>query len=255
MKIFAWVHKKLQLGSTEYQRVANRNSPDVLFVKENNGKGGTTQATRKRENDTETLLLPHMLLTIGTFGHSTLASRHQEERPALDQQDEEIKQSAHDSTNGKQSNVSTVLIEAANAKHSSAEKIEINLNNPIIGELDKHVGQQVVVEEEIISEEPLLKEDKQKIEMKRITLADLFAEETATATAAAASAHKLETTAAPTKKVKKHKNREDSPHSAKKIHRLITRMLKKRIHPDATVRAEDRNGRRGVSSHCIGRSA
>lgn len=189
------------------------NISDVLFGEEHGEKNGTLPAARGTEGDAEALLLPHVLLTIGTFGHST---PHQPEEPTpLDhQEDQEPKQTPHNST------LSNPTAAVVTPHHST----EIEIFKP---ETLTALGTVNVEEEEITSRVPLLKEDKEKME-KRTTLADLLAAESASAAAPGSDAPPVNgvnsadkhLTAPPTNNAKKTKKGEESPHSAKKIRRV-----------------------------------
>lgn len=195
------------------------NLSDVVMVEEGGKKNNssTVFATHEKERDTEALLLHNMLLTIGTFGHSTpqpdQEKQQQEQQVEEDEQEEDPPKQEEEE---EEANFAVVKPTALIPRSSTQEISKIH------GSDEKKLNQEVtLIEDMAISREPLLKEDKEKITEKRTTLADLFAADQE-ATPDDKSANTKHVTCL-TKDVlmKKIKNTEsESLQASKKIHRV-----------------------------------
>ncbi|KAH7668496.1 hypothetical protein IHE45_11G014400 [Dioscorea alata] len=227
MKFFNWMHRKLLHPSVVYSRVPQKQQPDVL------------NDVKESEAD-EAVLLSNVLdgiLAIGTLGiDSNYNSFTQFEYNKKDKQDQE-----------QEEEVKELVLPIVATKHATKLKENEKKRNAemvVIFEL-KNNNDQNSHKEHIT--EPLLKEDMEKKESTRITLADLFAEaddlraekeslnskEKSTKTKCIASKCKHN------KKVE-HEKRKEKPmqkintttSSTKQVQQLITKVLKKKVHPE-----------------------
>lgn len=200
------------------------NLSDVVMVEEGGKKNNssTVFAIHEKERDTEALLLHNMLLTIGTFGHSTPQPDQEKQQQEQQVQEEEQEEDPPKQEEEEEANFAVVKPTAL-IPHSSTQEI-----SKIHGSDEKKLNQEVtMIEDMAISREPLLKEDKEKITEKRTTLADLFAADQE-ATPDDKSANTKHVTCL-TKDVlmKKIKNTEsESLQASKKIHRVCKLYVK-----------------------------
>ncbi|KAK8944569.1 hypothetical protein KSP39_PZI008311 [Platanthera zijinensis] len=256
MLILDWMHRRLHPVGSNYTRLATRKAS---AFEEDAGKitvvvHNSDQSAAEIEHYTEASLLHHELegiLSIGTLGHShpSLLPHH---FPEEDEDDDELK------------------LESPKTEPMVAEKPPVRiplLQTPVemfMVETEPS-GRQLVVadlaEEKIMTEVPLLKEDREK-KAERTTLADLLLAESPSTgddpPAAIAGAIKnaisvqsiscASTSSLKSSNKEKMKlikqNKEDraetshSSAAAKRIRRMITRMVKKKIHPVAEAGAE-----------------
>ncbi|KAJ0964246.1 hypothetical protein J5N97_029368 [Dioscorea zingiberensis] len=216
------------------------------------------------ETDQEALLLHNVLdgiLTIGTLGlqdihHSPLPPDDHEYGNAKEEEKEEEEEEEEDHEHSQEVEeveikVAMVPLSVSKSLRSSFrekdnEKQSMEVVVKVVAEQDQQCHKELMVE-------PLLKEDKERNEKGRTTLADLFA-------ASDASPKKGKSTTCPPKerineeptKEKKNNNNnyrnkkknEENPmvdakttiKATKKMKRLITRMLKKKkVHPEMVV--------------------
>ncbi|KAH7692682.1 NAD(P)-binding domain-containing protein [Dioscorea alata] len=245
MKILNWMQWKMK-PNTVYSRVSHKHPPDVFA----DGKEMET-------NDQEALLLHNVLLdgilTIGTLG---LQDIHHHHSPLIKHQQDYDNDKLEDEKNVSQEAVEQVEIKVAmvplsvskSLRSSFREKENEKVVVKVMKEQDQHCDHKELMDE------PLLKEDKERSEKGRTTLADLFAASDASPKKAKSSTSPLKEkiNKEPTKEDEKkkklmtmNKNKENSLvegktkptiKATKKMQRLITRMMKKKkVHPEMVV--------------------
>lgn len=183
-------------------------------------------AAREKERDTESLLLPHVLLTIGTLGHYSHPPPPQPQEPSLDHHHHNEASDDTD-TKSEKENPPTMLF------HSST--IEMHIINPELvvtdlkpKQLDAVMEEEEEEEEEIVSVEPLLK-DPTKVE-KRMTLAELFAAEPVVAAPASAVLTRSTITSSAAADKSFRKNKESLKEEKEKEKEKEKNTTKKKIH-------------------------
>ncbi|XP_010909890.1 protein TILLER ANGLE CONTROL 1 [Elaeis guineensis] len=243
MKIFNWMHRRLH-PSMSYSQVSQKK--EVVF----GGETEKEEMVRQREGhrDTEALLLHDMLdgiLTIGTLGHGhpchvlfSQSNSPQEESLQKEQEKEE----GEDEDQEQQVVLAVAAFVVEERKPMAV--LESALVKSPLDEEDKKMVQMVMNEEEPekLLEEPLLK-NKEKKERGRTTLAELFAADAsmdrrnnAFKRSQVANPVAIRPPSACPKTNTPHKKKGANPAQANttstKLHRLWTRMLKKKIHPE-----------------------
>ncbi|KAL0914123.1 hypothetical protein M5K25_017630 [Dendrobium thyrsiflorum] len=249
MKILDWMHQKLH-PATNYSRVSHTKAPaferDIVDLIDPAHQLPSAAGT---EPDNETPLLLHAslagILTIGTLGHShPFFLPYFSEEPKLELPEKEIQVAAKPAAQitSLQPSVESLMIEK--------EQFVVEVNVP----------------EEKIMVEPLLKEEKERKE--RTTLADLLASESATngrqpspavaGLTKSAPASKFKSGAKGKKEVKRKKKGDDFESSqsetlaaAQRIQRMITRMVKKKIHPEAAATGRKGGGAAAVAADLL----
>ncbi|KAJ0968430.1 hypothetical protein J5N97_025347 [Dioscorea zingiberensis] len=167
MKFFNWMHRKLLNPSVVYSRVPHKQQPDVFsdHVKEN-------------EAD-EALLLNNVLdriLTIGTLGidnnsNSLIIDDQHQEYYEDDEKDhdQQYKKQEQEEQEVKVSVLPLVVTkQSTRLKENEEKKSNVEVLMTLEVKNDQHSHKEHMTE-------PLLKEDKEKKESKRTTLAELFA--------------------------------------------------------------------------------
>ncbi|KAL5719133.1 hypothetical protein ACHQM5_011956 [Ranunculus cassubicifolius] len=247
MKIFNWVHRKFSCnGGVGY--VVSPKKDDICKA------ANKTEPTVTNEIDTNSLLGPITLmeawkdgmLTIGTFGfdeYSVIQEEEEEEEEEKHKHKQEQEEKERDfSSREKENEERAISIKVTNLEKVANLKPEIAImesNNTI---------QNVV--EETPETTPLLEvvESEISIVRKRVTLADLLS--------VAADAQEIpdstQISVATTKKSadidkkgrlsfgKKHKEEDSRP--KRKLHRMISKMLKKKIYPDVEGKSPGKDG-------------
>ncbi|XP_008799616.1 protein TILLER ANGLE CONTROL 1 [Phoenix dactylifera] len=247
MKIFNWMHRKLH-PSMSYSQVSQKKE---VF----GGETEKEETVRQKEGDrdTEALLLHDMLdgiLTIGTLGHGhpchvlfSQSNSPQEESLQKEQEKEEEEEEEDE----EEQEVLVVAAFVVEERRKPVAVFEPSIVKSPFDEEDKKMVQTVVNEEEAekVLEEPLLKNEEKK-ERGRTTLAELFA---ADASMERGNALKKSQVANPatrspsacpktnTQHKKKGVNSPQANTTTTKLHRLLTRMLKKKIHPELNERS------------------
>ncbi|KAH0456346.1 hypothetical protein IEQ34_014253 [Dendrobium chrysotoxum] len=249
MKILDWMHRKLH-PTTNYSRVSHTKSPaferDIVDLIDPAHQPLSAAGT---EPDTETPLLLHAslggILTIGTLGHShRFFLPYFSEEPKLELPENEIQVAE------KPPAQITSLEPAVKSLMIEKEQFVVEVNVP----------------EEKIMVEPLLKKEKERKE--RTTLADLLAAESATngreQSPAVAGLNKgtppskLKSGAKEKKEANRKKKGDDFESSqsetfaaAQRIQRMITRMVKKKIHPEAAATGRNGGGAAAVAADLL----
>ncbi|WOK95174.1 hypothetical protein Cni_G03881 [Canna indica] len=278
MKIFNWMHRKLH-PAVKYTQVSQKR--DAL--------GGDEE--EKREvlfegvvMEKEALLLHDVLngiLTIGTFGHedsflSQSYSTELEDDEVVSTEEEENSYNVNEEAEEKElqgGEIAAAELMAASEPEPALlveESTKFKPLRPTAEEEGKKLEMVVqdAEEAERIQELPLLKEDREKRERGRTTLADLFAaDHSFMAMDSIENANKGATndrtklkqngscaTNSEKKKISEKNNKDkwtsDTTKANRKLQKLVTKMLKKKIHPElagahkaaaAEMHSKDRN--------------
>ncbi|RWV82805.1 hypothetical protein GW17_00055660 [Ensete ventricosum] len=263
MKIFDWMHRKLHPCSVKYAQVSQKRgtgSGDSPLVLPWDVLGGDEE--EKREvlfegvMEKEALLLHDVLngiLTIGTLGHqdSFVSQPYPAQEDDLLQEEEE---NVADEVKG-----SAPAVAAAREPLPAIVVESFKFKLPVEAEVNRmEMAVQDVEEAEKIQELPLLKEDKEKRERGRTTLADLFAADAFVVNDPAENDVKraddiVKQHANPERKKAQRDKKEEkrTPATTKaitnpnrKLQKLMTKMLKKKIHPEmaaADTQTKERN--------------
>ncbi|CAL9064257.1 unnamed protein product [Musa banksii] len=254
MKIFDWMHRKLHPCSVKYAQVSQKR--DVLGEDDEEKREVLFEGVMEKE----ALLLHDVLngiLTIGTLGHQdSFVSQpypaqedellQEEEENVEDEEKEEVKEAAP-------------AVAAAREPLPAIVVESFKFKLPVEAEVNRmEMAVQDVEEAEKIQELPLLKEDKEKRERGRTTLADLFAADAFVVNDPAENDIKrandiVKQQANPERKKAQRDKKEEkrTPATTKaitnpnrKLQKLMTKMLKKKIHPEmasADTQTKERN--------------
>lgn len=222
MKIFEWVQRKLSLSSSRYCRVSDGSTraSDVLM----GAKNDMMLVAFDSEKDMDALLLHQTLgsimLSVGTLGHADhFCTVHQQQQEEAEPPAEERSAQDHSGVG----RTGRLFVQANDRSSNSGMEAKSML-----------LAAATSTEEE--SAEPLLKETKER-RGERTTLAHLFAVDDSTPSDESEKVLREQKKKKQQQQQKKTKKGKESPTSAKTFMatnklRLITRTLKKKIHPD-----------------------
>ncbi|KAG0472600.1 hypothetical protein HPP92_014457 [Vanilla planifolia] len=233
LKLFDWMNRKLR-PSTEYSRFSHKKAPGI----KDDGVELAVDVKEETKKTTEEPLLHHVaydgFLAIGTLGHfhPFFLSHIPEESNPHDQE---------------------LLAPPTGAVSAAPLYQQLQRAPEMFSKAECSVFAEALLqhEEKATAELPLLvKEDGERKE--RTTLADLLAAEPASekCTSTVKSSNVVcKEKGVPKNKLKKEDDDGTSPQSpaaAKRLHRMITRMMTKKIHPEAS--APPRKGGGGPSA-------